>query len=156
MKAFGKVVLLALAAVPFVAVAADEPKDQAGLSCIKDIQFSHEFLERYPNAAPACREVKVKDGEKWARFQTKVKSVKKGNVTVDVLNVRGDSLATVTVAPPADATLTIEGKQKKYSTLRAGDTLDLWMPENRFGFYSDTGASKLTELPIVKSEQAEK
>lgn len=155
MKAFGKVVLLALAAVPFVAVQADEPKGES-LSCVKDIQFSHEFLERYPNAAPACREVKVKDGEKWARFDTKVKKVSKGQVTVDVLNVRGDALATVTIAPPADATLNMEGKAKKYSSLRAGDSLSLWMPENRFGFYSDAGSSKLTELPIVKDSAMEK
>jgi hypothetical protein len=152
MKAF-RVVLLALAAVPFVAVHADEPKDQAGLSCIKDIQFSHEFLEKYPNAAPACREVKIQNGEKWARFETKVKSVSKGKVTVDVLNVRGDSLAEVTVAPAADAKLKIEGKEAKYSSLRPGDTLDLWMPENRFGFYSEAGAAKVNELPIVGREE---
>ncbi len=155
MKACGKVVILALAAIPFVAFSADEPKEQA-LSCVKDVNYSHEFLERYPNAAPACREVVVKDGAKWVHFVTKVKSVKNGQVSVDVLNVRGDSLAEVTIAPAKDASLKMSGKQVKYSSLRAGDTLDLWMPESRLGFYSEPGAAEVSELPIVGRDNPKK
>ena len=146
MKACGKVVVLALAAIPFVAFSADEPKEEA-LSCVKDVNYSHEFMERYPNAAPACREVVVKDGQKWVHFITKVKSVKKGQITVDVLNVRGDSLQAVTIAK-----LKVGGKDTKYSSLRPGDTLDLWMPESRLGFYSEPGAAEVSELPIVGRE----
>jgi hypothetical protein len=155
MKACGKVVVLALAAIPFVAFSADEPKAKE-LSCINDVNYSHEFLERYPNAAPACREVVEKDGAKWVHFVTKVKNVSKGHVTVDVLNVRGDSLAEVTIAPKADARLKVGGKETKYSSLRAGDTLDLWMPESRLGFYSEPGAAEVSELPIVARESEKK
>lgn len=155
MKACGKVVVLALAAIPFVAFSADEPKEEA-LSCVKDVNYSHEFMERYPNAAPACREVVVKDGQKWVHFITKVKSVKKGEITVDVLNVRGDSLQAVTIAPAADAKLKVGGKDTKYSSLRPGDTLDLWMPESRLGFYSEPGAAEVSELPIVGRDNPKK
>jgi hypothetical protein len=155
MKACGKVVVLALAAIPFVAFSADEPKAE-GLSCIKDVAYSQEFLELYPNAAPACREVVVKDGAKWVHFITKVKSVKKGQVSVDVLNVRGDSLAEVTIAPAADARLKVSGKEVKYSSLRPGDTLDLWMPESRLGFYAEPGAAEVSELPIVGRDNPKK
>jgi len=147
MNAFGRLVLLALAAVPVAAMAAEGEQPQ--LSCIKDVAFSHEFLERYPNAAPACREVQMKDGEKWVRFESKVTKVKNGNVTLDFLNVRGDTLATVTVKPKPDARVTIDGKKKKYSTLRAGDKLGFWMPESRLGFYSEPGASKINQLDII-------
>jgi hypothetical protein len=155
MKACGKVVMLALAAIPFAAFSADEPKGQE-LSCIKDVTWSHEFLERYPNAAPACREVKVKDGEKWVRFEAKVKGVKKNEVTLDFLNVRGDTLATATVAPKEASRLKVGGKDVKYSSLRAGDTLDVWMPESRLGFYAEPGASEVTELPLVRREEPKK
>src|SRR5262249_20688510 len=145
----GKLVVLALAALPIAAMAAEGEGEQ--LSCIKDVAFSQEFLQRYPNAAPACREVKEQDGEKWIRFESKVEKVNKSKneVTLDFLNVRGDTLATVIVKPKPDARITIDGKKKKYSTLRAGDKLSFWMPEKRFGFYSEPGASKVNQLEVV-------
>ncbi|HKE43215.1 MAG TPA: hypothetical protein VKB41_01635 [Steroidobacteraceae bacterium] len=147
MKVYGRLVLLALAALPVAAMAAEGEGEQ--LSCIKDVAFSHEFLDRYPNAAPACREVKMQDGEKWVKFESKVTKVQKDNVTLDFLNVRGDTLATVTVKPQPNARVTIEGKKKKYSSLRPGDKLGFWMPEKRFGFYSEPGAAKVNQLTIV-------
>lgn len=153
MNVYGKLVVLALAALPIAAMAAEGEGEQ--LSCIKDVAFSHEFLDRYPNAAPACREVKEQDGEKWVRFESKVAKVSKGVVTLDFLNVRGDTLATVNVKPKEGARVTIDGKKKKYSTLRAGDKLSFWMPEKRFGFYSEPGAAKINQLDIV-SDSAKK
>jgi hypothetical protein len=147
MNVYGKLVVLALAALPITAMAAEGEGEQ--LSCIKDVAFSHEFLDRYPNAAPACREVKEQDGEKWIRFESKVAKVNKGVVTLDFLNVRGDTLATVMVKPKENARVMIDGKKKKYSTLRAGDKLSFWMPEKRFGFYSEPGAAKVNQLEIV-------
>ena len=75
---------------------------------------------------------------------------------VDVLNVRGDSLEEVTIAPAKDASLKMGGKETKYSSLRPGDTLDLWMPESRLGFYSEPGAAEVSELPIVGRENPKK
>ncbi len=72
MNARMKLAVFALTAIPLVGAAADQPK----LSCIKDITFSQEFLERYPKAGAACHEVVMKDGQKWARFDANVVKVK--------------------------------------------------------------------------------
>src|SRR5262245_40121740 len=95
---------LALAAVPFVAGAAEGEK----LSCINDVTYSQTFLSQFPNAGAACREVVVKQGEKWIRFTSRVKGVKEGkHLAVEFLNVAGDPLGTITFAPNADASVTV-------------------------------------------------
>jgi len=145
MNAGVRLVLLALAATPLVAVAAEEAK----LSCIKDITYSQEFVTRYPRAGAACREVVLKNGDKWIHFVAEVVKVKDGKVTVNFLNVAGDTLTTVTLAPAADARVTVDKKAKKYSSLQKGDQLDVWMPESRLGFYAEPGAAEVHELPVV-------
>ncbi len=68
MNAAVKLVAVVFVATPLVGFAQDEVK----LSCIKDIVFSQEFLANYPKAGAACREVVMRDGAKWARFDANV------------------------------------------------------------------------------------
>ncbi len=140
-----RLALLALATSPLAAVAQEE----SGLSCIRDVVFSQEFLDRFPKAPAACREVVVKDGQKWIRFTGDVTSIENNEVAIEFLNVVDDPVGTVTLAPAKDAELTINGKSKSYSTLRRGDKLDVWMPESRAGFYAAPGASDVAELRVV-------
>ena len=145
MNARMSLMLVVLVATPFVAVAADPPK----LSCIKDIVYSQEFLARYPKAGAACREVVMKDGMKWARFDADVAAVKGNEVTANFIDSYKQPVATLTFTAAPDARVMIGGKEAKFSTLRAGDTLSFWMPESRVGFYAAPGASENTKLAVV-------
>ena len=152
MNAPVKLALILLTAIPAVVLA--EAQDPPKLSCIKDVVYSQEFLKEYPNAPKSCREVVLKDGEKWLRFVGEVVGVKGNEVTVSMKNVADDSLGELTFAPAADARLTVNGKEKKYSSLRRGDALDFWVPESRMGFYAEPGKATMQELPIVKRKPA--
>ena len=137
---------LALAMTPLIATAAEEaPK----LSCIKDVTYSQEFLQKNPKAPAACREVVLKDGAKWIHFVGEVTERKGNQVSIDFENVAGDRLATVVVEASPDARLTIEGKATKYSSLKAHDKIDVWMPESRFGFYAAPG-QEMSQLKVVE------
>jgi hypothetical protein len=144
MNRYTRSVVLILAALPFASMAGEEKA-----SCIKDVTFSQEFLKRYPNAPAACQEAVKRDGTTWIRFNSEVTKVKDGQVTMDFKNVAGDALGTLVVAPAQDARLTVGGKEIKYSSLKAGDKLDVWVPDGKFGFYSEPGAAESAQLKVI-------
>jgi hypothetical protein len=139
--------LVAMAAIPIVWAGDDEQK----LSCSKDVVYNEQFLDEFPRAPAACREVVLKNGEKWIHYVTDVKQVKgNGEVTVSLQNAVGDSMGTLTLVPAPTARVTLEGKETKWSKLRPGDRLDFYVPSSRFGFYAQPGGSDLQELNIIR------
>jgi hypothetical protein len=150
MKSLAKIFATVLVVVPLVALGQDEAKDQPKLSCVKDITFSPEFLAKYPNAGAACREVVMKNGEKWARFDAKVVKVKGNEVTADFLDNYGQTITTLTFVASADARVKEDGKDMKYSSLEPGHTLTFYVPESRVGFYASPGTAQgTTKLSVV-------
>ncbi|MEJ1964941.1 MAG: hypothetical protein WDO56_26760 [Gammaproteobacteria bacterium] len=152
MNAAVKLVAVAFVATPLVGLAQDEVK----LSCIKDIVYSQEFLAHYPKAGAACREVLVRDGTKWARFDADVVKVKGNEVTASFIDSYKNPVATLTFAAAPEARVTVNGKETKYSDLQKGDTLSFWMPESRVGFYAAPGASKVTQLAVVNDSASKR
>jgi hypothetical protein len=142
-----RLIVFTLAMTPFAALAADPPK----LSCLKDIVFSQEFLQRYPNAGAVCREVVMKEGTKWARFDANVVSVKGNQVKADFLNSYDQAVSAVTFAMSPDARVTMNGKEIKGTELKPGDSLSFWVPESRAGFYAAPGAAESKKLAVVSS-----
>ena len=146
-----KLILAALIVAPVVALAEDAPK----LSCLTDIVFSQEFLAKYPNAGAVCKEVVVKDGTKWARFDANVVSVKGNLVTADFLGSRAqNTISTVTFSVSPQAKVQMNGKEIKATELQAGDSLSFWVPESRAGFYAAPGAAESKKLAVVNSTSA--
>jgi hypothetical protein len=141
--------LLALTAIPLVGAAADKPKS----SCLESFTFSQDFLQRHPKAGAACREVTMKDGQKWARFDARVASLKGNEVTVDFLNSADQPIETLTFTAPPDARVTVHGREMTYAALGKGDPLSFWVPESRAGFYATPGATKLNEIRVARVEQ---
>ncbi len=145
MNAYTRTTVVILAALPFAAIAADEAK----LSCGKDVLYSQEFLQRYPKAPAGCQEVVSKEGTKWVRFNAEVTGVKDGHVSMDIKNVSGDPIGNVQVQSTGDARIKMEGKEVKFTSLQRGDEVDIWVPESRYGFYSEPGAGINKQLTVV-------
>lgn len=143
-------VAVKLAAVAFVGMpVVGMAQNESGLSCIKDVVYSQEFLARYPNAGAACREVVMKDGQKWARFDADVVRVRGNQVTADFIDNHKRSVGTLTFNAAPEARVMVDGREKRFSTLRSGDILSFWMPESRMGFYAEPGASEVEKLAVV-------
>lgn len=147
-----KLVAVALAAAPLTALAAEGASENAELSCIKHVVYSKAFLERFPRAGAACREVKMKDGKKWIRFDAEVKHVKGHEVTADFIDKYEHPVATLTFRAAKDARLMVDGKTTKYTELVKGDKLEVWMPEGRIGFYAEPVNEKNEKLQLVSHE----
>lgn len=129
---------------------------QTSSSCISNITFSQDFLSRYPNAGAACREVKVENGHKWARFDADVVRVRRNRVTVNFVDRFDKKVSTITFDAARDARVDVNGRQKRFSTLKPGDKMSVWMPEERVGFYAEPGASETTKLAVVERTAVER
>lgn len=148
MKARVTWTLAALTAMPLVGAA-----DDAKLNCLKDFTFSQDFLARHPNAGAACREIVMKDGQKWARFDARVVELKDQQVTVDFIGTAGQAIETLTFKAPADARVVVNGQEMSYGALGKGDPLSFWVPESRAGFYATPGATRLAEMKVGRIER---
>jgi hypothetical protein len=152
-----KIGLAALAALPLIAFAQDRSKlaeGQSSSSCISHIVFSQEFLSRYPRAGAACREVKVEKGLKWARFDADVVRVKGNRVVASFIDRYGHRVSSITFDASRDARVDVNGQSTAFSSLKPGDQLSFWIPEDRVGFYARPGASQTTKLAVVDTSHA--
>jgi hypothetical protein len=147
-----KLVVVAFAAAPLMVLAAEGGSDNPKPNCINGVVYSKAFLERFPEAGGACREVKVEHGKKWIRFNAEVKRVKGHEVTADFIDKYEHAVATLTFRASKDARLMVDGKSTTYSHLVKGDKLEVWMPEDRVGFYAAPRAMKDERLSLVSHE----
>jgi hypothetical protein len=152
MRSTVKLTAMVLLAVPLTGVA------QQQLSCVKDIVYSPEFVAKYPRAAAACNEVIVSKGEKWARFNAEVKNRQGYHLTVDFIDDQDRPVANMTfeVTPDATVTLRDEHQVKPAAKLQKGEKIVVWVPEKRFGFYAEPGASESKHFAVLSDDSAKK
>jgi hypothetical protein len=133
MNQFKTLALLAIAA-PAVLLsghalsAVEAPKE----TCSK-IQWNPAFLEAYPKAPITCREVTVKDGIKYAKFNGKVSKVSHRRVQVEVSDVGDIPVSTIAFEVGVGGRITMGDKTEKVKDLRVGDQLTFWVREGEFG-----------------------
>ncbi len=146
------ILTLAIAAsitIPFASQAQD-----TSLSCVKDITFSQAFLAKFPRAGAACNQVITANGQKWVRFNAEVKHVESNHLTVDFIDKYKNAVSEMTFAfDPLAQVMKENGEHIVASRLDPGDKLQVWMPENRLGFYADPGAIASEHFSLV-SENA--
>jgi hypothetical protein len=142
--------LLCTIAVPAIALAAEAPLavDTPANSCA-NIQWNSAFLKEMPKAAAACREVTVKDGVKFAKFNGKVSKVGNNFVQVEVSDVADIPISTIAFQTGVGGRITLNDKIIQVADLRLGDKLTFWVHEGQFGI-----SPTLTDQPmsIIKPE----
>ena len=123
-------------------------KDCSGL------QWSADTLKQYPRIASACQGVEERNGKTYVKFQGKVvQNIDRGKqVKLDIKD--GDTL---TLTPPENLALYIDGKKKSVKDLSRGDSLSFYVPEDQFVAQVSeepevTPAPRLVLVPILYRE----
>jgi hypothetical protein len=128
-----------------------DPESLPKVSCT-DFKYSAQLLARYPKAPVACQDGRIYKGHKYAKFTAKVWLNSKDSTTFQFLDNSGNVAETVTVKPAPGATVTLDGRKRKYSDLKTGEQLVLWIPESRMSVESVPGA---TAQPMVAPPKKE-
>jgi len=118
-----------------------------GTNCL-EIVWSPEMLAKHPKIASACQEVLQKDGKTYVRFDGEVQKVAKGGSEV-VLKMKGGKQNLV-LNPPEGRTVYVGGKKVPVKSLRPGDTLTFYIPEDRFvAAVMETPTAPVEEIPLA-------
>lgn len=99
-----------------------------GTHC-EDVSWAPQTLARYPNIAHACQSVVQRDGKYFVVFSGTVTRVARrgGDVTVEFKD--GER---VTLNPPADMQVDIQGTMTRARDLQRGQELTFYVPQDQF------------------------
>jgi hypothetical protein len=133
MKTRAMIIAAALAMTAAAGVSAQSSKVDkaftaaAGANCTQ-ITWSDEMLAKHPKIASACQEVMNKDGKNYVKFEGEVKKVSKNGTEV-IMDMKGGD--PITLHPAEGRTVYVGGKKTPVKSLRPGDTLTFYIPEDR-------------------------
>jgi LPXTG-motif cell wall-anchored protein len=82
----------------------------------------------YPNIATACQGVEERNGKTYVKFEGKVeKNINRGQQ----LAIKFKDGGTLTLAPPANTALYVNGKKTPVRDLQRGDELNFYVPQDQ-------------------------
>ena len=116
-----------------------------GLSC-DQVTWSAEALRAYPRIASACRDVLERDGTYFVRFEGEVQQVADRGQQITIDFVDGDRL---TLTPPEDLSIVIDGRQTAPRNLRRGDQLRFYIPQDQLAATFFAGQPETAPAQIV-------
>jgi hypothetical protein len=139
------ILILCAAIVPAMALAATPPTtlDTTTNPC-STITWNPAFLADFPKAPAACREITVKDGVKFAKFDGTVTKVGTQFVQVAVSDVANLPISTIAFQIGTGGRITMGDKVIKVADLQAGDALTFWVREGKYGV-----SPTLTDEPMA-------
>lgn len=161
MKLLKTLMIASTSLVPALALAADPvpatkpattmaPMTEAAAETCAGITWNPQFLADYPKAPAACREVTVKDGMKYAKFEGAVAKVDAGFVEVSIFNVADTPIGTVGFQVGVGGKVTMDGKEARVMALKVGDHVTFWVREGQFGVSPTLEAEPLKIVrPVV-------
>jgi hypothetical protein len=118
------------------------------------VQWSQEALAKYPTIASACQGVEERDGKTYVKFTGEVERVIDGGKQVAVKFKDG---GVMTLSPPPETALYVEGKKTKVANLRRGDDLNFHIAEDRFAaqFENEEAPTQPVVAPVVAQAAVE-
>jgi hypothetical protein len=118
------------------------------------ITWSERAVATYPNIASACQSVEERNGKKYVKFSGTVKRTENGGQRL-VVNFKDGG--EVTLTPPPETNLYVNGKKTPISDLTRGDELNFYIAEDRLAAQfpeTEVQSARLIMVPIVLRDQA--
>jgi hypothetical protein len=123
-----------------------------------DVRWSAAAVSKYPRIAAACQAVQQRDGKSYVRFEGVVVDNRGG----ERLQVEFKDAGEMTLTPPPELGVYIDGRKVPVSELERGDELTFYIAEDRLAaqFYAqDESPATTTQyvfVPIVYTQLAER
>lgn len=125
------------------------------LSC-SAVSWSEEMLQNHPGLIDACREVVIVDGRTWARFEAKfVRAERNGQVAFSVRDRTDRSVEQVLLTVVPGQVAYINDRAMPFRQLRSSDIINLYVPENEYGFATRPGVPSDMLATVSAAPEAE-
>lgn len=122
--------LLAGCGTPTMAAKTVDPSKLPKVEC-SSVNFSAEFLQKYPDAPKACIEAREYNGKRYAKFNAKVYLNSADRTTVTLLDPNGKDLSTFSFRPSPGSSVRVKGTTTRFQDLAEGEPISFWVPEDR-------------------------
>ncbi len=132
MSEYRKIALAGALLVAAVAQPAMAQTDAATTASCDSIVFTDAVLSRFPNAKDYCLEVALKDGDLFAHFEAEFVRRSGSDIVLRVKRPDGTFSDSIQITPPDDQRVNIDGRNYRMRDMNRGDTLDIWVPHDRF------------------------
>jgi hypothetical protein len=117
------------------------------------VTWSERAVATYPTIASACQGVEQRNGKRYVKFSGTVKRTENQGQRL-VVNFKDGG--EVTLTPPAETNLYVNGKKTPVSDLARGDQLNFYIAEDRLAAQfpeTEQQSARLVIVPIVVREQ---
>jgi LPXTG-motif cell wall-anchored protein len=120
------------------------PDARTRVASCDDFQWSSEMIQQHPRIVNGCQEVVVApDGEAWARLSANFLMVHSdGRVVFEVIDERDRLVEQVALTPRPGQVASIDGRPTPFDRLRKSDRINLYAPENAYGFGTEPGTAR--------------
>jgi hypothetical protein len=118
------------------------------------VTWSERAVATYPTIASACQGVEQRNGKRYVKFSGTVKRTENQGQRL-VVNFKDGG--EVTLTPPAETNLYVNGKKTPVSDLARGDQLNFYIAEDRLAAQfpeTESQSARLILVPIVIRDQA--
>lgn len=146
-------VAVAATTTVFAQTRVDRAFTATGASC-DQVEWSQEALEDYPQIASACQEVLERNGRYFVLFEGEVERVADRGREITVDFEEGDRL---TLTPPENLSIYIDGRQRSVRDLRPGDQLNFYVPQDQLvaTFYAGEPGTGVAQEAQISPEEPE-
>ncbi|MBW4050770.1 MAG: LPXTG cell wall anchor domain-containing protein [Proteobacteria bacterium] len=141
-------VALGVSASAFAQSPTDRTFTATGTRC-EDVNWSNQTLARYPRVAKACQSVVQRDGKYFVVFSGTVTGVARHGRELTVEFKDGDR---VTLNPPSDMMVDIEGTMTRAHDLQRRQELTFYVPQDQFVAEVPEGKGVSVPIPITQWE----
>jgi len=145
---------LGCSVLAFAQSSVDRSFTASGREC-SSVHWSTTALRKYPQIAAACQEVLERDGVAYVKFEGELSD----NAGGPELRVKFKDAGEMTLTPPPDFKVYVDGKRIPVSDMQRGDELTFYVAENRLAaqFYAEdqspVTAVEYETVPIVYTEK---
>jgi hypothetical protein len=140
------VCLIACASAATAQTSTDKSFTAVSNSC-DSVTWSEKSLATFPTIAAACQGVEERNGKRYVKFSAKVERVVNRGQQL-VLNFKDGGKVTLT--PPPETKLSINGKKSSVADLERGSQLNFYIAEDRLAAqFPETPEIETTRMVIV-------
>jgi hypothetical protein len=98
------------------------------------VTFTGPVASQFPEAANACLDIATREGKQYAHFKGEIVSVSGSQVRARFQLPNGQYSQTYAFNPTSSSRISIAGRSLRYSELQKGQTLDVYIPPDRWEF----------------------
>lgn len=134
------------------------PATQIDKAACADFQWDADMRREYPRLPGACQDVIVYNGVKWARLAADFKSIDRdGTVNFAIRDkARNDRFVTDVKFDPRPGQVVYMGNATMpFNKLQTTDVVNLYVPEQRYGFSAQPGVEKDELVYVAPVQQVE-